>query len=85
MKGLARDSLEFLSEPDQGKCSVQSRQTVNSPSSLWMWELSGSGAAVLFILTMHPTHSQDSQLLTASTKSLGSSWLFFQKIQISPS
>lgn len=81
MKGLARESLEFLSEPAQGEYSVQSRQTVNSPSSLRMWGLSGSGAAVLFTLTMHPTHSRGPQLLTASTKSLGSS---FKKPKLVP-
>lgn len=80
-KGLARVP-GVLSEPAQGEYSVQSRQTVNSPSSLRMWGLSGGGAAVLFILTMHPTHSRGPQLLTASTKSLGS---FFKKTQISPS
>lgn len=64
VKGLARDALELLSEPAQGKGSAQSRQTVNSPSSLWEW-----GSCSLY---PNPTHSRGSRLLTASTKSLGS-------------
>lgn len=79
MKGLARDALELLSEPAQGQRLSPKQADCPQPQ-----QSQGVGQ-LFFTLTMNLTpHSRGSQLLTASTKSLGSSWLVFQKPKIVP-